>query len=430
MSNQLDRRGFLAAAGTAGAVLSLPDAASAAAVQGANERVLVGVMGTGGRGTQLARGFAGLPNVEVTMVCDADLGRAESAAAAVAKVSGRDGPRAVQDYRRILDDKAINLLVVATCNHWHAPATILGCAAGKNVYVEKPCSYNPREGELMVQAARKHQKKVQMGNQRRSYPAVIQAIDELHKGVIGRVYLAQSWYGNNRPTIGRGKEAAIPKGLDYELWQGPAPHRAFHNNYLHYNWHWFWHWGNGELGNNGIHMIDLCRWALQADYPIRVSSSGGRYRFEDDQETPDTHIVSYEFDGRKQITWEGLSCSSQPNRPYHVLFHGDNGTLALSDTSYVVTVGRGKEAKVRTEKVQAGDTPHFGNLVNAIRTNGRLNSDIEEAHKSTLLCHLGNISHRTGRALVCSSKDGAIQNDKAAMAMWTREYHKGMEPRV
>ncbi len=433
MSHPVDRRGFLAAAGAAGAAgaaLSLPDAASAAAVQGANDRIIVGVMGTGGRGTALARGFQGLPNVDVTMVCDADLGRAESAAAAVAKVSGRAAPQAVQDYRRILDDKAINMLVVATCNHWHAPATILACAAGKHVYVEKPCSYNPREGELMVQAARKHQKKVQMGNQRRSYAAVIQAMDEMHKGVIGRVYLAQSWYGNNRPTIGRGKEAAIPKGLDYEIWQGPATRRPFHSNYLHYNWHWFWHWGNGELGNNGVHIIDLCRWALQADYPTRVTSSGGRYRFDDDQETPDTHIVSYEFEGRKQITWEGLSCSSQPNRPYHALFHGENGTLALSDSSYVVTVGRGKEAKTRTEKVQAGDTPHFANLIAAIRNNSRLNSEIEEAHKTTLLCHLGNIAQRTGRSLTCSSKDGTIQNDKAASAMWTREYHKGMEPRV
>jgi predicted dehydrogenase len=269
-----------------------------------------------------------------------------------------------------------------------------------------------------------------MGNQRRSYPAVIAAMDELHKGVIGRVYLAQAWYQNNRPSIGRGKEAATPKGLDYELWQGPAPRRPFHSNYLHYNWHWFWHWGNGELGNNGVHIIDLCRWALQAEYPTRITSSGGRFRFEDDQETPDTHVVSYEFEGRKQITWEGLSCSNQPNRPYHALFHGENGTMALSDTSYVVTVGRGKEAKTRTEKVTSSDTPHFANLLAAIRGNTRLNSEIEEGHKTTLLCHLGNIAHRTGRSLRCNGKDGSIQNDKEALAFWTREYHKGMEPRV
>lgn len=433
MSDNLNRRGFLAAAGAIGAggvLLGTQDAASAAAVQGANERIRVGVMGTGGRGTGLAGAFQRLPNVDVVTVCDADMGRAEAAAGAVAKASGRAAPAAVQDYRRIMDDKNIDLVVVATCNHWHAPATIIACAAGKHVYVEKPCSYNPREGELMVQAARKHQKKVQMGNQRRSYPGVIAAMDELHKGVIGRVYLAQSWYQNNRPSIGRGKEAAVPNRLDYDLWQGPAPRRPFHSNYLHYNWHWFWHWGNGELGNNGVHIIDLCRWALQADYPTRVTSSGGRFRFEDDQETPDTHVVSYEFEGRKQITWEGLSCSNQPNRPYHALFHGENGTMALSDTSYVITTGRGKEARTRTEKVTGGDTPHFANLIAAIRGNTRLNSEIEEGHKTTLLCHLGNIAHRTGRTIRCNGKDGTIQNDKEALAFWSREYHKGMEPRV
>ena len=424
----LDRRTFMAATAATGVALSLTDAASAAAVQGANERLRVGVMGTGGRGTGLARAFQQQPNVDVTFVCDVDRGRADAAAGAVAKVSSKAAPRVVTDFRRILDEKTVDILVVATCNHWHAPAAILACSAGKHVYVEKPCSYNPREGELLIQSARKHQKRVQMGNQRRSYTGVIAAMDELRKGTIGRVYLAQAWYQSNRGTIGRGKEAAVPKGLDYELWQGPAPRRAFHSNYLHYNWHWFWHWGNGELGNNGIHTIDLCRWALGVDYPIRVTSSGGRYRFDDDQETPDTQVVSYEFEGRKQITWEGLSCSRQASRPYLALFHGEQGTLALSDTSYILYDPAGKQ--LRQEKVQAGDNPHFTNLFAAIRNGTRLNSEIEEGHKSTLLCHLGNIAQRTGRALRCSPRDGAIQNDQEAMAMWTREYHKGFEPRV
>jgi predicted dehydrogenase len=430
MSIKLDRRTFMAASAitATGAALAMPDAASAAAVQGANQRINVGVMGTGGRGTGLARAFQGQPNVDVTYVCDVDEARVNEAAQAVAKVSGRAAPRAVNDFRRMLDDKAVDMIVVATCNHWHAPAAILACAAGKHVYVEKPCSYTPREGEMLVQAARKHQKKVQMGNQRRSYAGVIRAIDEIHKGVIGRVYLAQSWYQANRGSIGRGKAADVPKGLDYALWQGPAPARPFHTNYLHYNWHWFWHWGNGELGNNGVHIIDLCRWALQADYPTRVTSSGGRYRFDDDQETPDTHVVSYEFEGRKQVTWEGLSCSRQANRPYHALFHGERGTLALSDTSYTIYDPAGKQ--VRVEKVQGGDSPHFINLLNAIRNNERLNSEIEEGHKTTLLCHLGNIAHRTGRSLRCNSKDGSIIDDKAATAYWTREYAKQWEPRV
>jgi predicted dehydrogenase len=430
MLENLDRRTFLTASTIGGATLVLPDAASAAAVQGANNRIVVGVMGTGGRGTALARGFQQQPNVEVAYTCDADMGRAEAAAQAVAKVSGRAAPRAVQNYQRILDDKTVDLLIVATCNHWHAPATILACSAGKHVYVEKPCSHTPREGELMVQAARKHQRKVQMGNQRRSYTAVAAAMEELRKGAIGRVYLAESWYQNTRPSIQRGNPVDPPKSLDYELWQGPAPRRPYRSNYHPYNWHWFWHYGNGELGNNGVHIIDLCRWGLGVDYPVRVTSTGGRYRWEDDQETPDTNIVCYEFEGRKMITWEGLSCSTQPNRPYHALFHGENGTLALSDSSYVVTTGRGKEARTRTEKVQAGDAPHFINLLNAIRNNERLNSEIEEGHKTTLLCHLGNIAYRLGRVIRTSPRDGTILEDKNAQAMWTREYHKGMEPRV
>ncbi|MBM3994788.1 MAG: Gfo/Idh/MocA family oxidoreductase [Planctomycetes bacterium] len=428
----LDRRELLGAGAVTGAFL-VADAAGAAAIQGANERLRVGVMGTGGRGTGLARSFQQQPNVDVTFVCDVDRGRADAAAGAVSKVSGRAAPRVVTDFRNILEERSVDVLVIATCNHWHAPAAIAACAAGKHVYVEKPCSYCPREGELMIQAARKHQKKVQMGNQRRSYTGVIAAMDELRKGVIGRPYLAQAWYNNRRPTIGRGQAVAVPKGLDYDLWQGPAPRRPFRSNYLHYNWHWFWHWGNGELGNNGVHIIDLCRWGLNVDYPTRVHSTGGRYRFEDDQETPDTHLVSYEFEGRKQITWEGLSCSQQPGRPYHALFHGELGTLALSDSSYVVTLFPARpreEPRVRTEKVQSGDNPHFINLINAIRSNERLNSEIEEAHKSTLLCHLGNIAQRTGRVIRCSPRDGTIQNDKESLALWTREYHKGFEPRV
>ena len=269
---------------------------------------------------------------------------------------------------------------------------------------------------------------MQMGNQRRSYPKIIEAIDLVRKGSIGRAYFAESWYQANRGTIGRGKPADVPAGLNYDLWQGPAPRRPFHTNYLHYNWHWFWHWGNGELGNNGIHMIDLCRWGLGVDYPIRVTSAGGRYRFEDDQETPDTHIVNFQFEGRKQIMWEGLSCSRQAARPYHTLFHGDQGTLAISDSQYIIYDLAGKATT--TEPITGGDNLHFNNFLDAIRKGGRLNSEIEEGHKSTLLCHLGNIAQRTGRSLQCDAKNGQIVSDKQAMTFWTREYDKNWEPRV
>ncbi|MFO0847948.1 MAG: Gfo/Idh/MocA family oxidoreductase [Gemmataceae bacterium] len=211
-----------------------------------SDKVVVGVMGAGGRGTSLAKTFAGLPNVEVAYVCDPDEKRVNAAAAAVGK-GGKSQPKAVGDFRRILDDKAVDALVCAAPNHWHGPATILACAAGKHVYVEKPCSHTAREAELMVEAARKHDRRVQVGTQRRSYPGIQEAVAKLHDGVIGRVYFAQGWYTNDRASIGNGKEGPPPAGLDYDLWQGPVPRRPFRTNTLHYTWHWFWHWGNGLL---------------------------------------------------------------------------------------------------------------------------------------------------------------------------------------
>jgi predicted dehydrogenase len=422
MTHPLDRRQFLGAAASAGVALGLAPAARAA-----SETITVGIMGTGTRGRQLAPTFLKQPNVTVAYVCDVD----KNQAALAANIVGKAGkpPQVVQDFRRILDDKAVDVLVVATCNHWHAPAAILACAAGKHVYVEKPLSHNPREGELLVEAARKYNKQVQMGNQRRSTPKIQEAIQRVRDGAIGRAYLAQSWYVNNRPSIGRGKPAPVPEGLDYDLWQGPAPRRPYKTNYLHYNWHWFWHWGNGELGNNGIHMVDLCRWGLGVDYPVHVNSAGGRYHFEDDQETPDTHLVTFGFDDRKTITWEGLSCVRPPDGTAPaVVFVGEKGSLKISDSGYTIHDAKGKEV----EKVTGAgrDEMHVGSFLDGVRENKPLNSPVPEAHKSTLLCHLGNIAQRTGRSLRCDPKNGHIIGDKEAMAPWAREYEKGWEPKV
>jgi predicted dehydrogenase len=424
MTTPIDRRHFLAGTAAGVAAASLASCASA----GPNSRLVVGIMGTGGRGTGLAGTFQQQPNVEVAYVCDPDRARVDRAADVVRK-AGNANVRAVADFRRILDDKGVDILVCAACNHWHAPATILACAAGKHVYVEKPCSYTPREGELAVQAAARHKRLVQMGNQRRTWPRIVEGIEEVRKGTIGRPYFAQSWYLADRGEIGRGKEAAVPAGLDYELWQGPAPHRPFRTNYLHYNWHWFWHWGNGELGNNGIHMLDLCRWGLDVDFPTHVTSSGGRYRFRDDQETPDTHLVCFDFPGRKTISWEGLSCNPLPaGRGADVIFVGENGSLMINGNGYTVHDRAGKQ--LRSVTGEGGDVSHIRNFLEAVRGNGRLTSPIEEAHKSTLLCHLGNIAHRVGRALECDPKDGHIINDRQATGYWTREYAKGWEPRA
>jgi predicted dehydrogenase len=403
-------------------------AATSSSYASANDKLVVGVMGTGGRGTALAQMFARQPNVEVAYVCDVDEARAGKARDAVAK-GAKSPPKVVGDFRRILDDKAVDVFVCAACNHWHAPSTILACAAGKHVYVEKPCSHNPREGELMVAAARKYDRRVQMGNQRRSYPTVIEAMDQLRDGVIGRACFAQAWYANSRPSIGTGEAKDPPAGLDYELWQGPAPRRPFRTTYLHYNWHWFWNWGNGELGNNGIHTLDLLRWGLGAEYPTLVASAGGRYRFTDDQETPDTHVVSFNFPGGKSVTWEGFSCNRIPRgEPIDCLFQGENGSLALSDGGYTVYDPKGKEVRRVPGKGRVED--HLANLLAAVRGAAKLNSEIAEGHKSTLLCHLGNIAHRTGRTLHCDPASGKIANDPEAMKLWAREYAAGWEPKV
>lgn len=427
MSTSLDRRDFLT---TTAVGLSVSLASGVSGAANPSEKILVGVMGTGGRGIALATMFARQANVEVAYVCDPDAKRVTQAATEVEKVAGK-APKAVADFRRILDDKSVTVLVCAACNHWHAPATIAACAAGKHVYVEKPCSHNPQEGEWMVAAARKYQRKVQMGNQRRSRPKIQEAIQALRDGIIGRVYHAEAWYSSNRPSIGRGQAVAPPEGLDYDLWQGPAPRKAFRSNYLHYNWHWFWHWGNGELGNNGVHTIDICRWGLGVDYPVRVTSAGGRYRFDDDQETPDTHAVCFEFADRKIIQWNGFSCSQAiavPAGGIEEVFRGEKGGLAITGTGYIVYDEKGKE--IRRETGPARDTDHIANFLNAIRDNQPLNSEIEEGHKSTLLCHLGNIAHRVGRTLKCDPKDGKILHDPEAMTLWRREYEKGWEPKV
>jgi predicted dehydrogenase len=424
MIDKSNRRCFLGASLAAGVAAVGSQAIRA---ESPSDRLVVGVMGTGGRGTSLAKSFAEQSGVTVAYTCDVDEKRANSAAGAVAK--GESAPKAVTNYKEILDDKKVDILVVATCNHWHAPAAILGCTAGKHVYVEKPCSHNPREGELMVAAARKHKRNVQMGNQRRSWPKIIEAMEQLHAGIIGRVYLAQSYYTNHRQTIGKGEATAPPAGLNYDLWQGPAPRREFRSNYLHYNWHWFWHWGNGELGNNGVHMIDLCRWGLGVDYPTHVSSSGGRYRYADDQETPDTHIVAFDFASKQTITWEGLSCNEHPpTKKGEVIFYGEKGSLVIAGGGYTVYDPKGKE--IKKASTPSPDSLHIANFLAGIRSGQKLNSEIEEAHKSTLLCHLGNIAHRTGRALTCDPSQGRILNDAAAMQMWSREYAPGYEPKV
>ncbi len=421
------RRRFLAESSAAIAWGGLALATRARA-ESPSETITLGIIGTGGRGAGLAEMLSGIKGARVAALCDVDEGRLGKTVSALAG-KGSPNPSGVKDLRRVLDDKSIDAVVIATPDHWHGPATILACAAGKHVYVEKPASHNPREGELMVAAARKHNRVVQLGTQRRSMPGVIEGVNKLRDGVIGRVLFARGWYNNARPSIGHGKPAAVPAELDYALWQGPAPAREYRDNLIHYNWHWFWHWGTGELGNNGIHSLDVCRWALGVDHPKRITSGGGKYHYDDDQETPDTQVVTFDF-GDKGITWEGRNWHRRgfEGSDFGVACYGDQGTMLFDDGGYRVLDPLGKQ--LTEVKGSESQNPHFENFFDCVRSGGRPNADIEIGHTSTMLSHLGNIAYRTGHTLNLDPQTHQIAGDPQAVELWSRAYEPGWEPTV
>ena len=311
--------------------------------------------------------------------------------------------------------------------------------AGKHVYVEKPCSHNPREGEILVQAAQKYGKVIQMGNQRRSWPNVIEGIKAVKKGEIGRVYFGKSWYTNNRGPIGVGKKTPAPDWLNWELWQGPAPRREYKDNLIHYNWHWHWHWGTGEALNNGTHMIDLLRWGMEVEYPTNVSSNGGRYRYQDDWETPDTQVINMDFGTDMTLTWEGRSCNGIGIEGSSVgaMFYGENGSVLIpGGNSYTIFDLKGKvvkevkatkeiDSRNATSPAEHLDGLHIRN--SAINSGTELNADIDSGHKSTLLVQLGNIAQRTGSSINVDSSNGHIIGNGKAQKLWSRSYEKGGE---
>jgi predicted dehydrogenase len=427
MQSPVSRRTFVSRISLAGAALAAtgfqPILRAAA-----SSRVRVAVMGCNGRGMDHIAGYLAVPNVEIAYIADVDSRALEKGIAMVAKKQGTK-PIGVTDFRKALEDPNVDALSIAAPNHWHAPAAILACAAGKHVYVEKPCSQTAHEGELLLAAARKYRRQVQMGNQRRSWPWMREAIQRLHAGEIGEVYFARTWYNNSRPTIGTGKPAPVPSWLDYSLWQGPAPERAFVDNVVHYNWHWRWHWGSGELGNNGVHMLDIARWGLQVDYPTKVTTTGGRYHFKDDQETPDTAITTYDF-GTKAASWEGHSCDPYgfEKSAVGVIFYGKEGTMIMAGSGCRIVDPKGMP--MRTIDSKTSDTDHFANFVDSIRADAKLTSPIEEGVKSTLLCHLGNIAYRTSQVLNVDASTGRVKGNSETKKLWTREYRKGWEPKV
>ena len=412
-------------------------------ILGANEKIRIGVIGVNSRGNALAQGFAKMKGCEVTYLCDVDSRALERCQADIHKISGRT-PKGEKDIRKMLESDDFEAVVIATPDHWHAKAAIMAMQAGKHVYLEKPTSHNPAENEMLVRATLKYNRIVQVGNQRRSWPNVIKAIEEIKSGTIGKVRYAKSWYVNNRPSIGTGKVVPVPDYLDWDLWQGPAPRVTdFKDNYIHYNWHWFWHWGTGEALNNGTHEIDVVRWGLGLDFPTAVSSEGGRFRYKDDWETPDTQTIDIRFGDDCLVTWEGRSCNSRDTegRDRGVIFYGEGGALETGHNGYRIFDMKNKLVKELASKdVIDGRDPnspsanldmgHIADFIDAIKTNRRPNGDIEELHKSTLLVQLGNIAWRTGHRLMIDPSNGHIVNDPEAQRLWSRTYEPGWEPIV
>jgi predicted dehydrogenase len=352
-----------------------------------------------------------------------------------------EAPAAEKDFRAILEQKDVDAITIATPDHWHAPMAIAGLQADKHVYVEKPCSHNPAEGAMLVEAQQKYGKLVQMGTQQRSSPHSMEIVEKIHGGVIGRPYLAKAWYSNVRKSIGTGKEAPVPAQLDWDLWQGPAPRRPYRDNVHPYNWHWFRNYGTGETLNNATHEVDVCRWALGVDYPKRVTASGGRYHFKDDWQFYDTLVTSFVYED-KMLTWEGTCCQGMKcyGRDRGSAILGTTGTVVVDRDGYEVYDLKGN----KTNEFKVGSTTssadlrgadsmtdrHFANFIAGIRKGEKLNAPITVGNVAVTMLQLSNIAWEVNRELQLDTKDGRIQGDAEAMKMWGREYEKGWAPHV
>lgn len=398
----------------------------------ANERVRVALIGCGGQGSNLGGMFGALKqNVEMVAVCDPDTARREKARQAFGAT------RAESDFRKLLDDKSLDAVIVATPDHWHAPAAIMACDAGKHVYVEKPCAHNIQEGRLLVQAARRNKVVVQHGTQSRSNPLMADAVQMLREGVIGEVFLARAWDVQRRGNIGHKQPSAVPSGVDYDQWVGPAEMVPFQENRFHYNWHWWFNFGTGDTGNDGAHELDIARWGLGVEtHPSSVVAIGGKYFQDDDQQFPDTQTAIFEYPGdgavghRKQLIWELRLWSG--NYPYNVdsgiEFHGPKGRLFVSKRGKLELLGEKNERITDPKPRQAVSLPVAGHqldFVDAIRHNRSPNAEIAIGHLSASLCHLANIASRTGTAVQFDPATETVKDNPAANALLGRKYREG-----
>ena len=427
MSMFQSRREFLEL--TSASVFAATMGASAqAAPKSANDKLVVGLIGCGGRGTNVAGMFRKTPNVEVTYVSDVD----DNRRAAAAKSFEVSSSKSVADFRRILDDKSVDAVIIATPDHWHSIAAIMACDAGKQVYVEKPISHNIREGRLLVDAAVRNKTLVQHGTQNRSTSMMIDAVKLLRNGIIGDVKVAKCWNIQRRSSIGRGQETAPPAGLDYDTWVGPAVMVPYRTNRVHDRWTWWYHFGTGDMGNDGVHDIDYTRWGLGVEtHPRKVVALGGKFMYDDDQEFPDTQQVTFEYPGdgapsnRKLLIYEQRLWSS--NYPHNTdsgaEFYGTKGQMFLSRRGKVeILSDRNQPIELTVKAERQNDQAHVQNFCDAIRVGAKLNADALTGHLSTTLCHLGNIATRLGRSLTFDPQKEQFIGDEEANALVRRPY--------
>ena len=426
----MERRYFLTSAAAAAAALAGKRLKAAP-----SDTVRIACVGLRGRGKDHIRGYSNLPNVEIVAMCDIDESVLNERAAGLEK-TGKKKPQTYVDIRKLLDNKEIDAISIATPNHSHTLQTIWACQAGKDVYVEKPCSHNIFEAKQIVAAARKYNRMVQQGSQSRSSVALKEAVQKMREGELGDVYMARGLCFKWRDTIKRTPVEPVPAGVHYDMWLGPAPLHEFTRNRFHYNWHWFWDYGNGDLGNQGIHEVDIARWGLGVKFPVKASAIGGHFMFDDDQETPNTLNCAFEFnDGGKRRMMEfevrhwmsnheaGIGDGANKKDPNTIgnEFYGSKGYMAISGYSEYKT-WMGKEQTPGSANKKGGD--HFANFIDAVRSRDRnsLNAEVEEGAASTVLVHLANISYRLGRTIHFDPDTMSIKDDAEATRMMTRKY--------
>ncbi|HUW61144.1 MAG TPA: Gfo/Idh/MocA family oxidoreductase [Candidatus Bathyarchaeia archaeon] len=426
--SSMNRREFMKTASAAATAASVGSFSINAV--GANEKVVLGVMGIHGRGMALAEGFGARKDVELKYLCDVDSNLFKSRVPQVAKVTGKE-PQTLMDFRKMCDDPDIDGIVMATPNHWHALGTVLACQAGKDVYVEKPVAHNIWEGRRMVEAARKYNRIVQVGTQNRSAEYCYAAADYVKSGKLGDIHFVRIMNSKGRSVVRDLPDEDTPEGVDYDMWLGPAPLRKFNRNHFHYAWNWFWNYGAGDISNDGIHQIDLARWVIgNPTYPKSVYSTGGIHFFKDAQETPDTQVVNWDFDGMTIVFEQSLWSPYLQKTPIDKRNFDDlpvwphSGTrVEIYGTKEFMYLGRhgdgwqtfsGDWKPVDMLPGRFTNDEHFANFVDCIRTRNKPNADIEQVHISTNWGHYGNVSYRLGRKLFIDPKtEGFINDDEA-----------------